>query len=151
LLLSLQYNYIENIPTAYNSSANTFQSLSYSGDGNNATKSCGCYACSNVPCNVARSGPAPGPLVPDPRLNSTSAPAAVNANLEACAGSSGNCMTINGQSCCIAVDSYEYLPNDSGTACSSTCSNYWSVISVNKPLSNLWGTVRQKLPAPATP
>jgi hypothetical protein len=147
LLLSLQYNYIENIPTAYNSSANTFQSLSYSGDGNAASNACGCVACPNITCNVARSGPAPGPLVPDPRNNST--PPAVNANLEACSGSSGNCMTINGQSCCIAVDSYEYKATTD--ACASTCSNYWSVISVKKPLVNLWGTVMQKLPAPPTP
>lgn len=141
-----QYNYVENVPSVYTSTSNTFQTLSYSGDGTNGTAAspggCGCAVCPNMPCGLARSGPAPGPLKPDERAPTNGA---VNPNLEACGGSSGNCMTLNGLSCCVAVDSYEYRAK-SDDSCANVCANYWSTISVQKPLAVLWANVTWTLP-----
>jgi hypothetical protein len=146
---TLQYNYIENFPSAFNSTANNFQSLAYSGDGSTGTAQvpggCGCSVCPSMPCGLGRSGPASGPLTRDPRQPNNGA---VNVQLEACGGSSGNCMTIGGRSCCMAVDSYEYRAA-SANSCANVCQNYWSTISSQKPLANLWATVRQTLPRTA--
>lgn len=143
-LLPLQYNYLENFPGAYNDAANSYQSLSYSGDGDAATRGCGCQVCPDRPCGLGRSGPAPGPLKTDTRAPPGSQ--MVSAGLEACAGSSGNCMTINGRDCCMAVNSYQYSATDAGDACTARCDNWWSAISVARPLTALWGTVQQTLP-----
>lgn len=144
LAVVAQYNYIENIPNAFTSTANTFQSLSYSGDGDASSSppSCGCEACSSMPCGLAQSGPANGPLTTD---SAQTGNGAVNAQLEACLGSSGNCMSINGQACCMAVDSYEYSASTTD-ACASGCSNYWSSISAARPLSILWQRIQYSLP-----
>lgn len=143
--MCLQYNYLENIPDALTATSNTFQVLSYIGSGNNGTdgraKRCGCTACPSMPCGLARSGPAPGPLTRDSQALYNSA---VNAKLEGCGGSSGSCMTVNGQSCCVAVFSYERP--DTNAACASTCNNYWSSITRAKPLSALWLNVTWVLP-----
>lgn len=144
LLHCLQYNYIENIPDASISLNNTFTSLSYAGDGSNATTTssglCGCKVCPDMPCGLGRSGPAPGPLKTDPRQPTNGA---VNARLELCGGSTGSCMTVNGQSCCLAVGTYGYT---SGSPCTSGCNNYFSTISAAKPLSALWSSVTLTLP-----
>jgi hypothetical protein len=143
---ALQYQYIENLAALVNSSSSTFQALSYSGDGTPAGKPgarCGCKACQGVPCGLAQTGPSPGPLQTDP-----SRQGAVSARLEGCGGSSGSCMTVNGQSCCLGVDSYSKATSSAGEApCSgSMCGSYWSVVSAVKPLSDLWSRVQYALP-----
>ena len=69
---------------------------------------------------------------------------AYNPTLEACGGSSGNCLTVNGDTCCLGVMSYEYQSR--GGPCESSCSNYWSGISSAKPLSDLWSDIQYSLP-----
>lgn len=149
LLVTLQYNFIQNFPGILTSTTNTFQAMSYSGDGSNATTTssgrCGCQVCPSIPCGRARTGPAPGPPTIDPR-NPTNG--AVNPKLEACAGSSGSCMTINGRTCCVGTMSYEYL-NTAGP-CANGCTNYWSTLSVSQPLVSLWYNVSLPLPKPPT-
>jgi hypothetical protein len=143
----LQYNYVENFPTIFNSTANTFESLSYSGDGFNSTDTsagaCGCVACPSMPCGLGRSGPSRGPIQDDPRAPGN---LAVNPDLEKCGGGSGNCLTINGQTCCFATDSYEYRPSPPQSACTSICENYWSSISRKQPLARLWSNISVPLP-----
>jgi hypothetical protein len=68
---------------------------------------------------------------------------AVNAQLESCGGASGAAMTLNGGTCAIATNSYEY---PASTACGSSCTNYWSSISSAQPLSALWSSVQVALP-----
>ena len=143
---AMQYNYIDNFPLSFlkNSSVPTYQSLSYTGAGNNNPQNgavrCGCEVCPGMTCNLARSGPARGPLTSDLRKPYN---LAVNAQLEGCGGTSGSCMTINGEKCCIAVASYEYY---STQPCDNTCENYASTITFNNPLSRLWMNISYPLP-----
>jgi len=140
LLFCLQYNYVENFPTTANAS---FWALSYSGDGVAEGRRCGCSVCPNMPCGLGRSGPAPGPLRTDPRQPNNGA---VGASLEGCAGSSGNCMTVNGQSCCLGTFSYERVDR-TAPVCTSACDlNFWSSISAAAPLTALWTNVTVRLP-----
>lgn len=148
VLLFVQYNYAENLPSPLTNASSTYQSMSYTWDGFAASGStpggCGCTQCPSMPCSLGRSGPTPGPLQLDAR-NTTNG--AVNANLEACYGGDGACMTINGESCCIGVFSYQYVSNNASVpVCTSFCSNYWSTISVTKPLADLWSNVSWRLP-----
>lgn len=139
-----QYQYQENLADLANSSSSTFESLAYSGDGTPAGKKhprCGCQACPSVPCGLAQTGPAAGPLRTDPKHPRNGA---VSAGLESCGGSSGSCMTVNGQTCCIAVDSYSR--SSGADPCTSLCASYWSSISAAKPLSALWSKVHYPLP-----
>ena len=139
-----QYQYVENLAGLVNSSGSTFQTLAYSGDGTAAGKQhprCGCAVCPGVPCGLASAGPSAGPLVRDPARPSNGA---VSASLEGCGGTSGSCMTVNGQSCCFAVDSYS--KSSGPDPCASTCGSFWSVLTAAKPLSELWGRVQYSLP-----
>jgi hypothetical protein len=129
-----QYNYIENVITG--DASNTWQSASFA-DAGSAT-SCGCNVCPNVTCDLARTGPRTGALEADPMVDNL----AYKPSLESCMGGSGNCLTMNGDTCCVGTFSYAY----STLACESTCSNYWSAISVERPLSDLWDTVQEPLP-----
>lgn len=129
-----------------NSSSSTFQALSYSGDGTPAGKPrarCGCKACPGVPCGLAQTGPSAGPLLLDPSRPQNGA---VSARLEGCGGSSGSCMTVNGQSCCLGVDSYSKATRPEAPCVGSMCGSYWSVVSAAKPLSDLWSKVQYLLP-----
>lgn len=136
-----QYNYIENVATTV--STNSWQSLSYVGPGSTANRACGCQACPTMTCNLSKSGARMGPLEPD---NQQPPNFAYNPSLEACQGASGNCLSMNGDACCIATDSYEYLAE---TACTSTCENFWSAITAERPLTNLWNEIQIELPNPS--
>jgi hypothetical protein len=128
------YNYIENVDTA--SESNVWQSTSYADAGSETT--CGCKVCPNVTCNLALTGPRAGALEADTQVDNL----AYKPSLEACVGGSGNCLSMNGDACCVGTFSYAY----STAACESTCNNYWSAISVERPLSDLWETVQEPLP-----
>jgi hypothetical protein len=135
-----KYNYIENINTA--SPSNTWQALSFASEGNAAGSlpSCGCVACPDKTCNLAIAGPATGALTTDSQYPGNMA---FNPQLEVCDSGSGNCMSVNGDACCVGVYSYGYVPQ---TACQSNCESYWSGISSKRPLSALWTDVKQFLP-----
>lgn len=134
-----KYNYIENINTA--SPSNSWQAMSFASEGRTTgVQSCGCVACPDKTCNLARAGPATGALTPDSQYPGNGA---INPKLEVCDSGSGNCMSVNGDSCCVGVYSYGYVPQ---TACQSNCESYWSGISSQRPLSALWTTVQQFLP-----
>jgi hypothetical protein len=142
-----QYNYIENINTA--STSNTWLTRGFSWAGvNTATdpidNRCGCKVC-DVPCNLAVSGPRVGALTEDEEAFDPAL--AFNPGLEACGGSSGACMSVNGNTCCVGTQSYERIPEDNPDTCTSLCSNFWSGISVDLPLSDLWSEVQVPLPA----
>lgn len=134
-----KYNYIENINTA--SATNSWVSRSYVSGGSQGG-SCGCNVCAGMSCNLSKAGPYTGPLTPD-QYNVGNM--AYKPNLEACGGSSGNCLDLNGDGCCVGTDSYEFTPK---TACENTCENYWSSITSKRPLEALWNEVQIDLPAP---
>lgn len=135
-----KYQYIENVGVT--STTNSWESRSYIGSGSVAAKSCGCQVCTGMTCNLSKAGPRTGGLAPDgqqpPNL-------AYSPSLEACQGASGNCLSVNGEACCFGTDSYEYPAEE---ACTSTCKNYWSAITVLKPLTALWSDVQVPLPHP---
>lgn len=135
-----QYNYIENVVT--DSEDNAWQSMSYSGRGGTSGSSnfCGCEVCPGKTCNLARAGPYNGALTPD---GGNEGNMAYNAPLEVCVSGNGNCLSMNGDSCCVGTYSYEYNPPE---PCASVCASYWSGISAERPLSDLWSEVQESLP-----
>jgi hypothetical protein len=135
-----QYNYIENVNTA--STSNSWQAMSYAGRGGTVGEArfCGCEVCPDTTCNLARTGPWTGALQVDPARPDNKA---FNAKLEVCVSGNGNCLSMNGDACCVAVYSYEYNP---ATPCTSSCTSYWSGISSARPLSALWDQVQVQLP-----
>lgn len=136
-----QYNYIDNVNTA--STANTWQTLSYVGPGSKTANAegCGCSACPGMTCNLAKAGARTGALSPDTQYPGNMA---YNPLLESCQGASGSCLSMNGDSCCVGTSSYEYKPT--AGACSELCTNYWSGISKDRPLSALWSNIQVELP-----
>lgn len=143
-----QYNYMENFDTT--SSFNTWLTRGFSWEGTNSSTDpilnrCGCIVCPATTCNLAMSGPTIGGITSDPDAPVPNT--AYNPQLEACGGSSGACMSVNGDACCVGTQTYERIPADNANTCSSLCSNYWSAISSAKPLSQLWSTIQYKLPA----
>lgn len=135
-----QYNYIENVETA--KATNKWQATSYAnaGDASAQPPQCGCAACPGMTCNLARSGPNTGSLKPDPNAQGNMA---YSPSLEAC-GAGGACLTMNGDACCIGTSSYSYAQGTS--ACSGNCENYYSGISKDRPLENLWKAIAVELP-----
>lgn len=70
----------------------------------------------------------------------TELPTFLNPPLAICGGSSGSCLTVNEDTCCVGITSFEFLQPK---VCDSSCSaNYWSTISIQFPLSKLWFMVQ---------
>lgn len=139
-----KYNYIENVQT--DSPSNNWQAASYSALGSTTAgaETCGCRACPDkVTCNLANAGPSTGALVPE--TGNFAGNMAYNPGLSACQGFQGSCLGLNGDECCVGTGSYEYR-SGAGGACTENCKNYWSGISKDMPLSELWKEFQVDLP-----
>lgn len=128
-----QYNYQDNYPAG--TAAEGIESWSYIGDD--------CTTC-GTECKLSHTGPASlsgstfgGPSSDPVQLPITSLP-----------GISGSCATYK-DGCCFAIASFITFPGGSDL-CSTKCTNFWSPIVAQKPLSDLW-RARQVVLAPLPP
>lgn len=94
-------------------------------------------------CNLATSGPRTGALEPSSGANAGNM--AYKPILEVCdVPARGTCLNMNGDECCIGTHSYENVVTN---ACSGgNCGNWWSGISAERPLSDLWQSIQIALP-----